>query len=80
METIWHDAINKSLTPHHKNNQNPLSAKVLIEKSNLVKNTLSALVYCPRHGAPDIFAALCSGHVCFERFAFKRESKGVGSF
>ena len=55
---IWHDAINNSSTPHHNNNHNPLSAKELIEELNLVKNKISAVVYCPRQGAPDIFAAL----------------------
>ena len=55
---IWHDAINNSLTPHHNNNHNPLSAQELIKELNLVKNKISALVYCPRQGAPDISAAL----------------------
>ena len=47
---IWHDAINNSLTPHHKNNHNPLSAQELIKELILVKNKISALVYCPRQG------------------------------
>ena len=55
---IWHDAINNSLTPHHNNNHSPLSAQGLIKEFNFVKNKISALVYCPRQGAPDIFAAL----------------------
>ena len=55
---IWHDAIHKILTPHHNHNHNQLSAKELIEELNLVRNKISALVYCPRQVAPDIFAAL----------------------
>ena len=55
---IWHDTIKNSLTPHHNNNHNPLSAQELIKELHLVKKKISALVYCPRQGAPDIFAAL----------------------
>ena len=55
---IWHDAKNNSLTPHHNNNHNPLSAQELIKELNLVKNKIGALVYCPQQGAPNIFAAL----------------------
>ena len=55
---IWHDAINNSLTPHHNDKRNPLSAKELIEEIHFVKNKISLVIYCPWQGAPDISAVL----------------------
>ena len=54
----WHDAINNSLTTHHKNNHSPLSASELIQELYAIENKIKALVYCPRQGAPDIFEDL----------------------
>ena len=52
---IWHDILNKSLTPHKSNNNTALTPKELATELLEYKSRLRALVYCERFGAPHAF-------------------------
>ena len=51
---IWHDVINKSISPHRSNNYQPSSIDQLKENLLLFKDRIKAIVYCRRLGTGDI--------------------------
>ena len=55
---IWHDAINNSLTSHRTNNYRKLALLELATVIEHYQDSLKAIVYCPRNGAPNIFGFL----------------------
>ena len=55
---LWHDIINDSLTKHKSNGYTALHPKALVEILESNKSRISAILYCHRTGAPDIFSTL----------------------
>ena len=59
---IWHDVLNNSLSKHSSNFNRPLSPKQLIGQLKKYPQ-IRLVVFCPRHGARDIFQQLCSAKI-----------------
>ena len=55
---LWHDTINKSITPHSSNFYNPLSPQELVEALRALPCPVSVIVYCHRTNSPPIFDLL----------------------
>ena len=55
---IWHDVINKSLSKHRSNNDNPLTPENLIEILKEYENKISAIIYVPRQNNPNNYGRL----------------------
>ena len=60
---IWHDVINNSLTKHKSNSYTGLEGSQLASILLKYKERITAIVYCQRFGAPQIFEALRSKNI-----------------
>ena len=54
---LWHDLINKTITPLKSNNYQPQSVNQLVASLRSLTN-LCGIVYCQRTGSPNIFEDL----------------------
>ena len=55
---LWHGNINNSLTNHKSNGYKALHPKALVGILESYKSRISAILYCHRTGAPNIFSTL----------------------
>ena len=55
---LWHDTINKPITPHSSKFYNPLSTQELFEVIRVLPCPVSAIVYCHMTNSPPIFDLL----------------------
>ena len=55
---IWHDILSNSLTPHHSNNNKPLTIDELIQALITIKHRVKAIVYTRKFGTKELFEVL----------------------
>ena len=67
--TIWHDVIDNSITPHSSNFNCPLSSDEIIAAHLLLLCEVSAIVYCQRNGLPRIYRPLPVSFLAIDNIA-----------
>ena len=55
---IWHDILSISLTPHHSNNNEPLTIDELIQALITIKHRVKAIVYTKKFGTEKLFEVI----------------------
>ena len=79
---VWHDIINNTISPHRSNYYQPYPSTDLCKVLSFYRQSIKAVLYCKRRGAPNILEQLkATGLIIIDiekRIISKRNQKNLG--